>query len=666
MAKKNLQKKRKSLEDQYTQTTFKRLKSLNALAKKAESDPDAIFSNLMRILSDEGVLYQAMGTISKKDGALTPGTFLDTRTADAASQKLISEISEQIKLGTFRFKPIRRIYLAKSGQPSVSKEQLEKLKQLHGKGKVTMDQIKQVKVRPIGIPSFPDKIVQEAIRMILNAIYEPEFAKLNLNFGFRPKYGCHNAILQIQQKAKQMDYAIEGDITGAFDNVNHSELLKILNKKVKDEKFLKLINGGLKCGVIFLNFRQDSDIGTTQGSIVSPLLYNIYFHEFDKLINTEFRKIIENLNIAENRKDKPINKLYNFLTKKKTMLKLKSKLEDLNTLYNTLGKEDPIVKKLSGQVKQTSKTYKEIDKIQKKVPSYAKSRQTIRFAYTRYADDWVFFTNATAERTYEWKELFSQWIAQNLKLTLSEEKTKITNLRNGEAVRFLGFQLRRQTRQKITTVGSHKFIKKDIARRRVKQKVAVQNSERKKMIHKIRATNPSLIIGWDRERVLPRLESNGFIKKSGNTWRGKSKLPWTTLMLPEIIERYNFIIRGYIQYFTPVVDYPTDTQFLHYLLSYSCAHTIAQKGNTTLGKIFKKYGKDLKINYKEETSTKKPDGTIETTSSYKSTKLLSWDDCMKIISDTLYKVRSAQKEKKTLQLSTVTKAVDDICKVKIN
>lgn len=527
MKKASLAKKRKMIQEEYVNRDFRRLKTINRIARKAGKFPNAIFDNLMQIVSYTGILYQAMGNIQGKSGSLTPGTKLDPRTADISSDKLIQELSESLKKGTFRFKPIRRVYMDRSGKNPVTEEQKQELIKLHQKGKVTMDQIQELKARPLGISSFPDKIVQEAIRMVLSAIYEPEFARYNTNFGFRPGLGCQDAVAQIHTYAKQMDYAIEGDIKGAFDNVCHDILIEILRKKIKDEKFLKLIKGGLKCGVVYLNYRQDSELGTTQGSVVSPLLYNFYFHEFDVFVQTEFKKMVEDINKAENRKDRPINRLYNSYSKKKTMLKLNEKLKNYKDLLDKVGPDSNEVRIMSKSVKETLIKYRILDKQQKKVPAFAKSRQTIRFWYTRYADDWVFFTNTNLDRVIEWKQLFVNWIQSKLKLTVSLEKTKLTNLRNEEYVKFLGYQLSRQVKKKLTKVGLFKTYRTSIVKRSKKEKVKIQDTGKLKYV--IRATNPSLIVSWDRDRVLSRLESNGFIRKYGKTYRGKSKLPWTTL-----------------------------------------------------------------------------------------------------------------------------------------
>ena len=216
----------------------------------------------------------------------------------------------------------------------------------------------------------------------------------------------------------------------------------------------------------------------------------------------------------------------------------------------------------------------------------------------------------------------------------------------------------------MVNVGHFKTFRTNIVKRREKKKEKITNDDRLK--YKIRTTNPSLIVAWDRERVLSRLESNRFIKKIGNTWRGKSKLPWTTLPEPEIIARYNYIIRGYLNYYSPVTDYPTDIQFLHYLLTYSCAHTLAQKRNTSLKKIFRKFGKDMKIKYIEKLETTNKEGVKETKETEKTTKLLNWKECTKIINDILVKTREKQKGKKRDSISIIQGTVDDICNVKVN
>jgi retron-type reverse transcriptase len=660
----NLNIMRKNLKENYEQTTFKVLKTINAIAVKSSKDPNAKFDNLMRLIANEGILYQAIGNISGKSGALTKGPKQDERTVDATSIEFVEELSQKLKTGTFRFNPIRRVYMDKSGKQPASKEQLKQLKEMHSNGFVTMQQIKETKTRPLGISSFPDKVVQEAMRIILNAIYEPEFARQNVNRGFRPKYGCADAIASIQRYAKSMCFAVEGDIKGAFDNVNHDILMKILRKRILDEKFLKLIHGGLKCGIIYLNFSQETNLGSVQGSVVSPLLYNVYFNEFDVFMNTDFKGIVDLINNKEGRTPRPVNKLYNSYSKKKSLMNLNKHKEKVKEYANKPNCEKTKLIEMQLKLKEIIEKYKYLDKEQKKLPTFALSRQTIRYFYQRYADDWVFFTNADKERVLEWKELFTKWIKDNLELQLSPEKTKVTDLRKRELVKFLGFQLMREgKRTNIIKVGRFKKKRTDIARR---SKMVMIKVDKPNKVYTTRGANPTLIVTWDRERVINRMIDNGFVKKVGCSYRGKSKLPWTVLSEPEIIQRFKYIIRGYIDYYTPVSDYPTGIQFLYYLLKYSCAHTLAQKRQTTLKKIFRKFGKDLKIQYTEKSTVRKKDGQVTEREVNKTESMFTWYECLQIIRTTLLTTRKKQKNKKTDSISIINKAVDDICNVKVN
>lgn len=202
-----------------------------------------------------------------------------------------------------------------------------------------------------------------------------------------------------------------------------------------------------------------------------------------------------------------------------------------------------------------------------------------------------------------------------------------------------------------------------MALRRKRAKVKIENPKR--LRHRIRAVNLTLIVSWDRNRVLPRMEANGFIKKTGKIWKGISKRPWTVLSEPEIIQRYNYVIRGYVNYYSPVSDYPTDIAFLVYLLKYSCLHTLTQKRRTSLRKILKKFGKNVTIKYTEKIKSKdRETDKITVRERKKEEKLLEWKEILKIIRQNVARTREKQKDKTSI--SIVTEAVDEICNVKIN
>jgi hypothetical protein len=260
------------------------------------------------------------------------------------------------------------------------------------------------------------------------------------------------------------------------------------------------------------------------------------------------------------------------------------------------------------------------------------------------------------------KEQFSNWINEELKLTLSQEKTKVTDLINDKA-KFLGYQISFGSKhKKYARISRIKKFKPNKVLRRIK--ISYYSSQQRPTF-KQRATNPSAIIAWDRDRVITRLEEKRFIRKYLNNWRGCSKKEWTTLELPEIIQKYNYIIRGYIQYYAPVTTYATDIHQLHYLLKYSCAHTIANKLNTSLKDVFKKYSKDIIVNYSEKVTKRqrnKPDSIVEI---QKTSALITWKDCLQIINSAITQYRKNLYDTSNENISIQT-SVDDICNVKVN
>jgi retron-type reverse transcriptase len=226
-----------------------------------------IHDNLMSLVCSKDLIRVAFQQLSKNKGALTPGTSPDT--ADEFSEEKVEQLHKALKNNTFKWSPIRRIFIPKPGK---------------------------AKKRPLGIPNFTDKIVQCIIKIILTSIYEPEFGYVNCNYGFRPNMGTMNPIRRIRFSANGMNYAIEADVLGAYDNVDHKILKAILRKRIKDEKFLTLIYDGLKCALMTNGVYYDSFLGTPQGGIASPILFNIYMNEFDKFILSYTNDIVEKHN----------------------------------------------------------------------------------------------------------------------------------------------------------------------------------------------------------------------------------------------------------------------------------------------------------------------------------------------------------------------------------
>lgn len=205
---------------------------------------------LYRLLRNPNLLLTAYGKIAQNKGITTPGTEPEDR-IDGMSLERIYDLSAQLQAGTFHWKPTRRTYIRKANGDK----------------------------RPLSIPGFNDKVVQEAMRMLLEAYYEPRFSQYS--HGFRPARSCHTALRQLQYTCRGTKWWIEGDIKGCFDNIDHRILENILAKDIQDHRFLKLVRQMLKAGYMEDWHYHQTYSGTPQGGIISPLLANIFLHQFD-------------------------------------------------------------------------------------------------------------------------------------------------------------------------------------------------------------------------------------------------------------------------------------------------------------------------------------------------------------------------------------------------
>ena len=234
-------------------------------------------TRVYRQLFNRNLYLVAYAKLYRNEGALTKGT--DVETIDGMSEDRIDRIIDEIRYERFRFAPSRRIWIdKKNGQK-----------------------------RPLGIPNFRDKLVQEVLRGLLEAYYEPQFSQNS--HGFRPEKGCHTALKQIRQEFKAVTWFIEGDIKGCFDNINHDRLMEILGTKIHDNRLLNLIRSGLEAGVMDGWVYERTHSGTPQGGVLSPLLANIYLNELDHFVAT----ILEpKWNRGETRRRNPLYRAYEY------------------------------------------------------------------------------------------------------------------------------------------------------------------------------------------------------------------------------------------------------------------------------------------------------------------------------------------------------------------
>lgn len=517
-----------------------------------------VYDNLMSLVSDKNILKLAYGNIKSNKGSMAPG-FDSNNIPDGFDKTKIEKLSEELKTGIYRFPKVRRTWIPKPGK------------------NIKWDKNNLIKSgRPPGMPDFKAKIVQEAIRLILESIYEPIFSLTSANFGFRSGLGCHNSLFTIRPQTQGMNLAIEGDIKGAFDNLDHDILIKILRKRIIDEKFLDFIYNCCKAGIFdeLQNKTIDPLTGVPQGGIMSPLLWNIYMQEFDDFIHNDIQLTFDLINKAQKREKtnfSPNRKLY-----KNRLYRRSITLEKLTR--TKAGRE---IKHLPEQEKQLAIKLKEEYQIANKLLLKTKSKDLtkirLRFYYIRYADDWVFFTNAKILMAKLIKNKITAFLKDHLKLTLSQDKTKITTL-DRDRVKFLGFSISKLKTKKITTT---KY-----------------GGTRRSTGHKVN-------IGIDKDRVLGRMLWKGFLDKND---KPREQPALSILSDYEIIMKYNSMIRRYVNYYAPIIDFRSDLNYFVYILEYSCYKTLCQKHRTTIKKLLKKHGKPLSATY----SNINPTNNLET------------------------------------------------------
>jgi group II intron reverse transcriptase/maturase len=330
---------------------------------------------LYRQMFNKGLYLLAYGNIYSNRGAMTPGA--GEETADGMSEAKIEAIIAAMRGERYRFAPVRRVYIPK----------------------------KNGKLRPLGLPSWSDKLVGEVVRLLLEAYYEPQFS--GRSHGFRKGLGCHTALREIQNTWTGTVWFIEGDISDCFGSIDHKILMKILAEKIRDNRFLRLIRNMLKAGYLEDWQYHDTLSGTPQGGVVSPLLSNIYLDKLDKFVE---RELIPRYTRGRQRKP---DRAYARLAGRRWAARQSGDLALARALLRQmrgLPSKDPMD------------------------PGYR------RLSYIRYADDHLLgFAGPKAEAEQIKAEL-AAFLRETLALDLNASKTLITHART-RAARFLGYQI---------------------------------------------------------------------------------------------------------------------------------------------------------------------------------------------------------------------------------
>ena len=480
------------------------LNSLNEHSK----DSSYKFERLYRLLFNEELFYVAYQKIASNGGSTTKGS--DGRSIDEMSLARIETLIASLKDESYQPHPSRRVHIPK----------------------------KNGKTRPLGIPAFEDKLVQEVVRMILEAIYEGHFE--TTSHGFRPKRSCHTALLHIQKTFSGAKWFIEGDIKGFFDNIDHDVLVGILRERISDDRFIRLIRKFLKAGYVEDWTFHNTYSGTPQGGIVSPILANIYLDKLDKYVKEYIQHFDKG---TKRRPGKESNNLAN--ERKRTVRKLK-KVKD--------GTEKAALVARLKAIEQERAAFPSGDEMDE---SYR------RLKYIRYADDFILGVIGSKEEAQRIKEDIKSFLSASLALELSEEKTLITH--TGKSAKFLGYEI---------TVTRNNHQRRD-----------VQGRLRRTYGKRVRL---NVSMATLRDKLLEYGAMEIKLRNGKEIWKPKCRSGLIFNDDLEILDRYNRETVGFCNYYL-IANNCVVLHNFRYIMEYSMYKTFAGKYRSTVRKINKKY-----------------------------------------------------------------------------
>lgn len=533
---------------------------IESKAKETNYKYDRLYRNFYNI----EFYKKAYAKIYAKPGNMTEGT--DGKTIDGFNLNDVQKLIEAMKSETYEPQPVRRVLIDKKNS---------------------------TKKRPLGIPAFYDKLVQEILRQILEAIYEPNFS--DMSHGFRPEKSCHTALLQVKTNFTGVKWWVEGDIKGFFDNINHHTLTNILRKRIRDEKFLRLIWKFLRAGYIFEKQLHSTYGGTPQGGIVSPILANIYLNELDSTM----KKIISKFNT--HKRQRSANSEYKIISEKmenkKKLLRIPTK-EEMERLQEQesqiLAEREAYAQTLpKGTIRDKDSKYRAISRrlyrhrLKMRIPSTEERSKLIaeikelsairrnipamdnfdsnfkRMKYVRYADDFLVGIIGSKDDAIAIKEYLTKYLKEELDLDLSQEKTYITH--NSEKVRFLGYDI---------------FI----AQANNERVIEVNHNSGQKV--KARTLTGGVKLSIPHEKLKEFIVGNGYAKDLGNgKWKAIHRPELLNNEPLEILRQTNAEFRGFYQYYKLAFDVRDKLLNAHWLWLQSVTKTLAGKYKTKVSKL---------------------------------------------------------------------------------
>jgi group II intron reverse transcriptase/maturase len=465
---------------------------------------DGKYNGIIRII-DSKMLQTCYSLIKSNPGNMTPGT--ENITLDGLNLEWFDKTAIDLREGRFKFSPARQVLIPKPKKPG--------------------------EFRALLIANPREKIVQKALQVIMNAIFEPHFSKSS--FGFRPGQSLIDALNRIHKRGGSMSWVINGDITKCFDRIPHDIIISSVEERISCARTITLINRGLTAG-----YKDEkgqiikTKIGTPQGSILSPLLSNIVLDKMDKFIES----LDDELNVGVKRK---INPMY-------------SRLENLRKHYKR--KSPALARKYLKQMRLTSKFNMH-------------DVEYRRAIFVRYADDFIILLASTRKYAISLKEKLAKFLKEECGLELNEHKTTITNSRMG--TRFLGARIKKRDNSSIF------------------------NSFLGKAGNKItRRSTLRIAVDAPIAELIEKLITNDFARRNHLAIvlaKGRTDLIHLTHF--DIIRFYNSKITGILTAYRFAGNFSSMAKVI-WILRQSCALTLARKFKLkTMKKAFGKFGFNL-------------------------------------------------------------------------
>lgn len=462
---------------------------LLAILSRMAQKPEVKYDKLYQKLYNTKLWLLAYESIAPKPGNMTPGT--DGKTIDGMGKKRINTMIAELKASRYKPQPVRRVYIPKANG----------------------------KQRPLGIPSFEDKLLQTVVRLILEAIYEPTFS--DASHGFRPDRSCHTALEQVKRMTGTR-WWVEGDIRSFFDDLCHDTLSRILSKRITDKRFLHLIGQFLRAGYIEDWQYHQTYSGTPQGGNLSPILSNIYLNELDQRMAGR----IAEFNKGKVRRE---DKAYRSVRHRMERAKKKARQTGDWTAYKTLR--------------------------QKRLSMPASDHQDPNFRrmyYARYADDFLVGIIGSKADAIAVKSWLTDYLKRELRLELSAEKTLITNAK--QRVRFLGYDIKKWHGERVRRIQTpHGSVMTRTSTRHL-----------------------ALLMPRDRCNAFAKEYGNP------SRWQGKHRPHLLCLSDLEILMTYNAEIRGFLGYYSLADNLKSVASKVLWLTTTSFLRTLASKHKSSL------------------------------------------------------------------------------------